>query len=746
MSHYSKLTVADVHYLIQRQAEGISARVMPAEELAALLTLPDSLAVAEGQRMQVTTGSSILDVPNLTANTRQPPARYAEAHGWGAPPGNREGLRSGARPAPQHSIHTNSSAADVLSFCNNNPSSVLIPFPVLSLSEVNILTSVAASEECGMSQRRKTTRILQSLSLADTNWHMLLSRLGECGAQLAAATVGEIHTLHGMLQRVVTESGDASYAMSQPALATPSSVSELRLLHVLRLMMGLRSAKPGVKSGTREDIADESALGEDNAQRCALVNDHIARIDFGDLWDRMCDCLDLVRGLEGIVEEDDEDSQAPADQGAGGGSNSSNKTKKKKTATALSSLTMRFVPLVECYLTVSSTFLTAATTAATAVAANANAVTSNTSQQLPSVGVTPSTKRDRDGNQVLAVSGTPKIGTMPLPGARFRKSSEFLSMQVDLPHDASALHLYRFTKKNHILLNMILKNNIHLLESSFAPLINLQRCRCLLAFDVKLGYFKMKLRRLRQSIQRNHGSLRISVRRRDVFLDSFEQLRYKTTEEMRRRLVVSFVGEEGLDAGGLTREWYSVLAREIFNPNYGLFIGTGDTVTFQPNPASGTINPDWHLQYFKLVGRVIGKAICDGHLLDAHFTRSFYKHILGLPVTVLDLEAIEPEYYRRLKMIEDVPLNDLALDLTFTAESNDFGEVKVVDLIPDGKNVEVTDSNKSEYIKLISHHRMTSAIKTQVSFYCPPNLPDLFLGLFASLGILTMTKQTPSSV
>ena len=251
----------------------------------------------------------------------------------------------------------------------------------------------------------------------------------------------------------------------------------------------------------------------------------------------------------------------------------------------------------------------------------------------------------------------------------------------------------------------------------------------------------MKLRRLRQSIQRNHGSLRISVRRRDVFLDSFEQLRYKTTEEMRRRLVVSFVGEEGLDAGGLTREWYSVLAREIFNPNYGLFIGTGDTVTFQPNPASGTINPDWHLQYFKLVGRVIGKAICDGHLLDAHFTRSFYKHILGLPVTVLDLEAIEPEYYRRLKMIEDVPLNDLALDLTFTAESNDFGEVKVVDLIPDGKNVEVTDSNKSEYIKLISHHRMTSAIKTQVSFI----FPDIIFRL-ASLGILTMTKQTPSSV
>ena len=34
-----------------------------------------------------------------------------------------------------------------------------------------------------------------------------------------------------------------------------------------------------------------------------------------------------------------------------------------------------------------------------------------------------------------------------------------------------------------------------------------------------------------------------------------------------------------------------------------------------------------HLDYFKFVGRVIGKAVADGHLLDAHFTRSFYKHI-----------------------------------------------------------------------------------------------------------------------
>ena len=56
-----------------------------------------------------------------------------------------------------------------------------------------------------------------------------------------------------------------------------------------------------------------------------------------------------------------------------------------------------------------------------------------------------------------------------------------------------------------------------------------------------------------------------------MFEDSFHQLRMRTAEELRGRLQVNFQGEEGIDAGGLTREWYMVLSREIFNPNYALF-------------------------------------------------------------------------------------------------------------------------------------------------------------------------------
>lgn len=79
-----------------------------------------------------------------------------------------------------------------------------------------------------------------------------------------------------------------------------------------------------------------------------------------------------------------------------------------------------------------------------------------------------------------------------------------------------------------------------------------------------------------------------------------------------------------------------VMAREIFNPNLALFVSVPEGgTTFQPNPNSIVQNDTGvsHLEFFKFVGRVVGKALYDGQLMDAYFTRSFYKHMLGEPLT-----------------------------------------------------------------------------------------------------------------
>lgn len=68
-------------------------------------------------------------------------------------------------------------------------------------------------------------------------------------------------------------------------------------------------------------------------------------------------------------------------------------------------------------------------------------------------------------------------------------------------------------------------------------------------------------------------------------------------KELRKRLMVKFRGEEGLDYGGVAREWLCLLCRELLNPHYGLFQYSGDhNYTLQINSDSG-VNPVCFFQF-----------------------------------------------------------------------------------------------------------------------------------------------------
>ena len=208
----------------------------------------------------------------------------------------------------------------------------------------------------------------------------------------------------------------------------------------------------------------------------------------------------------------------------------------------------------------------------------------------------------------------------------------------------------------------------------------------------------------------------LSVRRQHVFEDSFHALMARSAEEVKwGKLSVSFQGEEAMDVGGVTREWLTVLARQMFNPDYGLFRTSGvDRITHQPNTQSG-INPD-HLQYFRFVGRVIGKAVYDGRLMDAYFTRSLYKQMIGQVPELRDLEAMDPEYHKSLVWILDTNLVEASFEgtYTFSVEVDDFGQQRVIDLVANGRDVYLTEQNKREYVRLMVEYRTKGAIKPQI--------------------------------
>lgn len=160
----------------------------------------------------------------------------------------------------------------------------------------------------------------------------------------------------------------------------------------------------------------------------------------------------------------------------------------------------------------------------------------------------------------------------------------------------------QFAETHRVVLNQILRqSSTHLADGPFAVLVDHTR---VLDFDVKRRYFRIELERLDDGIRREE--LAVHVHRANVFEDSFRELYRRNPEEWKNRFYIVFEDEEGQDAGGLLREWYMIISREIFNPMYALFtVAPGDRVTYMINPSSH-YNPN-HLCYFKFVGRVIGK-------------------------------------------------------------------------------------------------------------------------------------------
>uniref|UniRef100_A0A4W4GYJ9 E3 ubiquitin-protein ligase HACE1 n=1 Tax=Electrophorus electricus TaxID=8005 RepID=A0A4W4GYJ9_ELEEL len=220
------------------------------------------------------------------------------------------------------------------------------------------------------------------------------------------------------------------------------------------------------------------------------------------------------------------------------------------------------------------------------------------------------------------------------------------------------------------------------------------------------------------------------IHRESIFRSSCEVVSKSTNEKLKKGIAVRFHGEEGMGQG-VVREWFDILSNEIINPDYALFTQSADGTTFQPN-SNSSVNPD-HLNYFRFAGQILGLALYHRQLVNIYFTRSFYKHILGIPVNYQDVSSIDPEYAKNLQWILDNDISDLGLELTFSVETDVFGAMEEVPLKPGGTSIHVTQDNKAEYVQLVTELRMTRAIQPQINAFLqgfhtfiPPSLIQLF--------------------
>ncbi|XP_059939565.1 NEDD4-like E3 ubiquitin-protein ligase WWP2 [Mesoplodon densirostris] len=210
--------------------------------------------------------------------------------------------------------------------------------------------------------------------------------------------------------------------------------------------------------------------------------------------------------------------------------------------------------------------------------------------------------------------------------------------------------------------------------------------------------------------------VKISVSRQTLFEDSFQQIMNMKPYDLRRRLYIIMRGEEGLDYGGIAREWFFLLSHEVLNPMYCLFEYAGkNNYCLQINPAS-SINPD-HLTYFRFIGRFIAMALYHGKFIDTGFTLPFYKRMLNKRPTLKDLESIDPEFYKSIIWIKENNLEECGLELYFIQDMEILGKVTTHELKEGGESIRVTEENKEEYIMLLTDWRFTRGVEEQTKAF-----------------------------
>uniref|UniRef100_A0A8D0CVI1 E3 ubiquitin-protein ligase n=1 Tax=Sander lucioperca TaxID=283035 RepID=A0A8D0CVI1_SANLU len=229
-------------------------------------------------------------------------------------------------------------------------------------------------------------------------------------------------------------------------------------------------------------------------------------------------------------------------------------------------------------------------------------------------------------------------------------------------------------------------------------------------FEAKLRNFYRKLET--KGYGQGPGKVKLIIRRDHLLEDAFNQIMcYSRKDLQRSKLYVSFVGEDGLDYSGPSREFFFLVSRELFNPYYGLFeYSANDTYTVQISPMSAFV--DNHHEWFRFSGRILGLALVHQYLLDAFFTRPFYKGLLRIPCDLSDLEFLDEEFHQSLQWMKDNDIEDM-LDLTFTVNEEVFGQITERELKPGGAGIPVSEKNKKEYIERMVKWRIERGVAQQ---------------------------------
>ncbi|KAF9456890.1 hypothetical protein BDZ94DRAFT_1274548 [Collybia nuda] len=210
-----------------------------------------------------------------------------------------------------------------------------------------------------------------------------------------------------------------------------------------------------------------------------------------------------------------------------------------------------------------------------------------------------------------------------------------------------------------------------------------------------------------------NGRTRVQVRRGSVAQDGFDRL---GDADLKAPIEIAFIDqfgaeEAGIDGGGVFKEFFTSLCKEVFDTDRGLWLANKKNELY-PNPHAYATEGH-SLNWYRFIGRILGKAMYEGILVDVAFAGFFLAKWLGKQSFLDDLASLDPDLYNGLIFLKHYNGNFEDLALNFTVSLDEFDVTKTIDLIPDGSNIAVTRENRLQYIYLVSHYKLTKQIKLQ---------------------------------
>ncbi|EDQ92285.1 uncharacterized protein MONBRDRAFT_30711 [Monosiga brevicollis MX1] len=201
----------------------------------------------------------------------------------------------------------------------------------------------------------------------------------------------------------------------------------------------------------------------------------------------------------------------------------------------------------------------------------------------------------------------------------------------------------------------------------------------------------------------------LTVRRGHETQDVFNCLA-RHPQMYRRPLKVRYIssGEQGLDLGGLQKELLKQVWEDVSNPEHGLFIMHDDSrfLWFQ------TSLPTVPARHFELCGILLGLALFNGIMLNLHFPAVFFSLLLGHETGLEDFASLFPVQAQSLQMLLDYDGDVSEWTQTFSIMRKTLDEsYEEVDIVPNGRNIEVTNANRQQFVDAMVQYYLHDAIE-----------------------------------